>query len=890
MRQSKLLIAVMFLIFLLYSASGVEAQDSLFSSMYEAGSQALREGRLTDATKKLKSALKEAELLPPGDIRLRDTVKALAAAYEAEKKYDLAEPLLRRVLDIDSKSAGKSTDVINSTSALALNLKNQSKFKESIASYLSILGSAEKPDENLTDDVRISLLINLAGVYSDMSNYEQAERHLRNALNLAEKAKTDTICLARALESLALLYDRTGRYDEASSLLTRALKVDQSLEPEGGIETSGALLSMGRFLREQGKTDEALNFINRSIKMRKKILGDQHANVVESALELARLYEDLNAYKDAATELEKLRPLLEQTVGDESPRYAEFLRQLASDYMNCSQYGRAEPLLRRALSIDEASFGKDGAELALDLNALGMFYVFQGKYAEAEPLYKRALTITELKSGSDHPDVAACLNNLAWLYDNQRKFSEARPLVERGLAIREKALGKDHPVVARNLHNLAKLDIEENKLVEAQSMLERALRSQKEALGADHPDTVATMSDLANLLQRSKRYAEAEELYKKLLAFDESADGKTSPTVAADLELIAQALVEQDRTEEAKSFIERAKAIKSSLPGNVEERRQSHGLAIASLQAIKVPPRIVADKWALVVGISNFKDQTINLQYAAKDAMDFRNYLIFEANFRPDHVKLLLDQNATRDNIVAHLGDKWLKKVARNEDLVVIYVSTHGTSARKEIGDANFIVAYETNLSNAVLSGIPMQWFTTGIKDMMNCQRVVIIMDVCHGGALRAPSVKPSQTHPQTAAAGPGSKTLIRHPDMSPQSGLSIGSGQIVLASSESDQVSWESKHYPNGVFTRQLIEALRSKGETTPLMSAFKQMRNNVEQEVLRARSEIQTPIMVASDWHGGDIMLAVQPQAPRSVETKSAPHAAPTKTTPAAKKPIRK
>ncbi|MBX9669937.1 MAG: tetratricopeptide repeat protein [Candidatus Obscuribacterales bacterium] len=890
MRQPNLSIAVILLVVLLLGVYPADAEDSLFSSMFDAGSTALREGRFAEAIKKLKSALKEAEFLPLGDSRLRNTLKALAQGYEAEKKYDLAEPLLRRVIEIDTKSGDRSSDVVSSASALALNLRNQSRFKESIATYLSVLGSEEKPDAALGEDARITLLINLAGVYSDMSDYKQGERNLRNALNLAEKSRTDTVLLARALEALALLYDRLGRYDEASSLLARALKVDQRVEPDGGIETSGALLSMGRFLREQGKTDEALDYINRSVKMRKKILGDQHANVIESALELARLYEDVNAYKDAASELEGLRPILEQTVGDESPRYAEFLRQLASDYMNCSQYGRAEPLLRRSLSIDEASFGKDGAELALDLNALGMFYVFQGQYADAEPLYRRALSITERKSGLEHPDVAACLNNLAWLYDNQRKFSEARPLIEKGLAIREKALGKDHPVVARNLHNLAKVCIEEDKLDEAQRLLEQALKIQKDALGANHPDTIATMSDLADLMQKSKRFAEAEELYKKLLAFDEVAEGKGSATVAADLELIAHALVEQDRADEAKTFIARAKTIKATLPGSVRDDHQSHGLAIASLQTIKVPPRIVADKWALVVGISNFKDSTINLQYAAKDAMDFRNYLIFEANFRPDHVKLLLDQNATRDNIVGHLGEKWLKKVARNEDLVVIYVSSHGTSARKEIGDANFIVAYETNLSNAVLSGIPMQWFTTGIKDMINCQRVVIIMDVCHGGALRSPSTKLSETHTQ-AAAGPGSKTLIRHPDLSPRSGLNIGSGQIVLASSESDQVSWESKSYPNGVFTRQLIEALRTKGEATPLMSAFKQMRNKVEQEVLRSRSEIQTPIMVATDWHGGDIMLGVKPQAPRLVETKGGPSSVlPTKKPPAVKKTTRK
>src|SRR5687767_15034855 len=52
----------------------------------------------------------------------------------------------------------------------------------------------------------------------------------------------------------------------------------------------------------------------------------------------------------------------------------------------------------------------------------------------------------------------------------------------------------------------------------------------------------------------------------------------------------------------------------------------------------------VADKWALVVGVSRFKNASLNLQWAAKDAEDFRNYLVSKGQFDPEHVKLLTNE------------------------------------------------------------------------------------------------------------------------------------------------------------------------------------------------------------------------------------------------------
>jgi hypothetical protein len=85
----------------------------------------------------------------------------------------------------------------------------------------------------------------------------------------------------------------------------------------------------------------------------------------------------------------------------------------------------------------------------------------------------------------------------------------------------------------------------------------------------------------------------------------------------------------------AKPLSARAAEIKKSLPGSAMLSQLADSQAAsgststsATNSTSAIPEKPVADKWALVVGISNFKDASINLKYAAKDATDFRNYLI----------------------------------------------------------------------------------------------------------------------------------------------------------------------------------------------------------------------------------------------------------------------
>jgi len=92
-------------------------------------------------------------------------------------------------------------------------------------------------------------------------------------------------------------------------------------------------------------------------------------------------------------------------------------------------------------------------------------------------------------------------------------------------------------------------------------------------------------------------------------------------------------------------------------------------------------------------------------------------------------------------------------------------------------------------------------------------------------------------------------------------------SGQMVICSSQPDEQSWESKRYPNGVFTHNLLQAMRDKGSETPITNVFDSFTEKVSKEVKEDHPNArQTPVLHTS-WDGNGLILAINPTAPEPI-----------------------
>src|SRR5208337_1524359 len=221
-------------------------------------------------------------------------------------------------------------------------------------------------------------------------------------------------------------------------------------------------------------------------------------------------------------------------------------------------------------------------------------------------------------------------------------------------------------------------------------------------------------------------------------------------------------------------------------------------------------PGPVAQKWALVVGISRFTDGNIpRLNYTTADANSFAAELTDAAigRFPASHVRVLTDDQATTKNIKEQLN--WIARHAGADDLVVIYVATHGTPRTVDsAGGASYLVTYDTeaytgeNLNEDALyaTAYPMVELANAVATRMKALRTVVFLDTCYSGAAAGPG-----------APAPTEKLANTAPSEAMLSHMSLGTGRIVIAASENNEESLESDKLHHGYFTYYLLQTLKN-------------------------------------------------------------------------------
>lgn len=113
-------------------------------------------------------------------------------------------------------------------------------------------------------------------------------------------------------------------------------------------------------------------------------------------------------------------------------------------------------------------------------------------------------------------------------------------------------------------------------------------------------------------------------------------------------------------------------------------------MAVVPLLAFGPAQRTTPTHWALIIGISdyiNFPDEAGgDLPGAEHDARFVRDALLGRWGFQEDHIRMLLNRDATRAAIEQALTE-WLPSVARPGDHVTVTFAGHGSQMWDENGD-----------------------------------------------------------------------------------------------------------------------------------------------------------------------------------------------------------
>jgi hypothetical protein len=256
----------------------------------------------------------------------------------------------------------------------------------------------------------------------------------------------------------------------------------------------------------------------------------------------------------------------------------------------------------------------------------------------------------------------------------------------------------------------------------------------------------------------------------------------------------------------------------------------------------------VREKYALIVGIGTFQDESIpRLRFAAKDARDVAAALQdpIHGHFRPENVTLLTDKSATREAILNALQTLFTK--AHEDDLVVIYVSSHGSARQQDqgLGGSGYIVTYDSAQKKIWNNAIEYENFAQKTS-LIKARRKVTFLDTCYSGQ-----------------ASGGAKSLeleeIGVDDRTAKMFLS-NEGSFVITSSNSTEQSWESEAMHNSYFTHYLIEGLNRSKQPPTLKEVFRYLSTKVAEAVSREYNKPQHPQIQPVDGPD-DITIGVVP-----------------------------
>lgn len=220
------------------------------------------------------------------------------------------------------------------------------------------------------------------------------------------------------------------------------------------------------------------------------------------------------------------------------------------------------------------------------------------------------------------------------------------------------------------------------------------------------------------------------------------------------------------------------------------------------------PVRVVKDPdvkiWSVVVGVGKYKTMP-KLNYTDDDAQ--RIYAFLKSpeggSVAQNQIQLLIDENATRENIIRSLRETLLK--ADENDVIMFYFSGHGLQGYFLPVDYN---GYNNRISYDEI---------IKILDASKAKHKMVFADACYSGGL-------------LTSKSPNAKSLnIIYDNYNTTRG-----GTALMMSSRSEEVSLEDGSLRSGVFSHYLIKGLKGSADYNHNgLVTISELYNYVNQEV---------------------------------------------------------
>jgi len=194
--------------------------------------------------------------------------------------------------------------------------------------------------------------------------------------------------------------------------------------------------------------------------------------------------------------------------------------------------------------------------------------------------------------------------------------------------------------------------------------------------------------------------------------------------------------------------------------------------------------------WLLAIGVSQYQQSALNIQFADADAQAVASTLAAQAQgplYRGVRTLVLRNEEVTRERVLEAM-ERFLGQ-AGPDDVAAIFLAGHGV---EDISTSSYyFLTHNATAENLRTLALRMSDFDEMVRLLRrNVRGVVVMLDTCHAGAIQIGTGTPLPAH-----------DLV--------SSLSGGAGFFLLAASRPGESSEEAAAPGHGVFTQALIEGL---------------------------------------------------------------------------------
>lgn len=192
--------------------------------------------------------------------------------------------------------------------------------------------------------------------------------------------------------------------------------------------------------------------------------------------------------------------------------------------------------------------------------------------------------------------------------------------------------------------------------------------------------------------------------------------------------------------------------------------------------------------YVLAIGISEYRDTGIRLEFAAKDSRDLSNFLKRQEGglYRKVEVRLLTDKQATRDEVLD--GLEWIRRESTARDMALVFLAGHGVN---DADGTYYFLPQDVDTKRLKRSAV----IFTEIRNTLTALpgKALFFVDTCHAGNV----------------LGTGTRSIRNDTTAVINELASAENGVIVFAAATGRQFAQESTEWGNGAFTKAILEGL---------------------------------------------------------------------------------